>query len=67
VHDPHAVREGAPYGGGEAGGEAGLADAAGPGQGDQPRPRQQFAPGGEFAAPVDEGGRLDRQLMVPWR
>nr|WP_159058837.1 hypothetical protein [Streptomyces caeruleatus] len=68
VHEADAVGEGAPYRGRDARGEAGLADAARAGQGDQPCPGQQFTSGGEFAAPVDEAGRLDRQPMVPsWR
>ncbi len=68
VHEAHAVREGPLYPGRDARGEPGLADAARPGQRHQPCAGQQFASLGQFATPVDEAGRLDRQLVVPsWR
>ncbi|MEU8848421.1 hypothetical protein AB0C70_19770 [Streptomyces sp. NPDC048564] len=68
VHEAHAVREGAPHSGCDPCGEAGLADSAGPGERDQPGPGRQLAAGREVAAPVDEAGRLDRQMVIPsWR
>jgi hypothetical protein len=68
VHEAHAVREGPLHAGRDARGEPGLADAARPGQRHQPCAGQQFAALGQFATPVDEAGRLDRQLVVPsWR
>lgn len=67
VHEAHAVREGALDAGRDACGEARLADAAGPGQRHQACPGEQFAAFGLFAAPVDEAGRLDRQVTVPSR
>jgi hypothetical protein len=68
VDEAHAVREGPPDPGRDARGEPGLADAARPGQRHQPCAGQQLASVGQFATPVDEAGRLDRQPVVPsWR
>lgn len=68
VHEAHAVREGALDAGRDAYGEARLADAARAGQRDQAGPGQQLAALRLFTAPVDEAGRLDRQVTVPsWR
>jgi hypothetical protein len=68
VDEAHAVGEGAGDPGRDPPGQSRLADAARAGQGDQPGPGQQFAPFGQFAPPVDEAGRLHRQVAVPsWR
>ncbi len=68
MHEAHAVRERPLHTGRDAPGEPGLADAARSGQRHQTCAGQQFAALGQFAAPVDEAGRLDRQLVVPsWR
>ncbi|MDQ0715880.1 hypothetical protein QFZ55_005332 [Streptomyces luteogriseus] len=68
VHEAHAVREGPLHPGRDACGEPGLADAARSGQRHQPCAGQQFAALGQFATPVDEAGRLGRQVVVPsWR
>ncbi|WP_373432207.1 hypothetical protein [Streptomyces afghaniensis] len=68
VHEAHAVRVGPSHQGRDARGEPGLADAARPGQRHQPCAGQRFAALGQFATPVDEAGRLGRQVVVPsWR
>jgi hypothetical protein len=67
VHEADAVGEGLSHAGRDPAGQAGLADAAGTGQGDRSGPGQQLAPCRQFAAPVDEAGRLHRQVTVPAR
>ena len=67
LHQSHPVGEASFDPGRDPCGHPCLADAARTGQRDQPRPREQFAALGLFAAPIDETGRLDRQSTVPSR
>ncbi|WP_238431770.1 hypothetical protein [Streptomyces cavernae] len=67
VDEAHSVGEGPFDAGGDTTRQTRLADAARSGQGDQACVAQQFVALGQFVPPVDEGGRLRRQVAVPSR